>query len=292
MRNTTVIILLLAFLASCEKEINIDYHEVDPIVVIEGRVTNEGTVVQVRKTRSVNDSVHGTSLPGAGISIFDDGEEHRLAYDPDDGNYKAELKGTPGHTYRMDVEFEGRHYEATSTMPKPSSIISTDFYWFKILDERLLVDVMWAVDPEPEERNYYLYRVDRRSANPHISWRMQQRPYRWNVFDDRGTPPGRVYRDIHCMMEQTALDDKEDDWDQILYDGDIIMLQLLTIDQRAYEYFRSLTAGQNQGANPESNISGGCLGYFMAAGVTHADTVVFHRDEVVEYTEPEMSGFK
>ena len=39
MRNTTIIILLLAFLASCEKEISIDYHEVEPMVVIEGRVT-------------------------------------------------------------------------------------------------------------------------------------------------------------------------------------------------------------------------------------------------------------
>jgi hypothetical protein len=218
--------------------------------------------------------------------------EHRLTYDPQDGCYKTDLIGTPGHTYRMEVEFEGKHYEGVSTMPKPSSIISTDFFWLKMMDERLLVDVMWATDPEPEERNYFLYRVDRRTDNPHITKRMQQRAYRWNVFDDRGNPPGRVYRDIHCMMEQTAIDDKEDDWDQILYDGDTIMLQLFTIDLRAYDYFQSLIAGQSQGANPESNISGGALGYFMAAGVARADTVVFHLDEVVEYTAPEGSDIK
>ena len=103
MRNTTIIILLLAFLASCEKEINIDYHEVEPMVVIEGRVTNEGTMVQVRRSRSVTDSVHGQSLPGASVFIYDDGVEHRLAYDPLDGCYKTDLIGTPGHTYRMDV---------------------------------------------------------------------------------------------------------------------------------------------------------------------------------------------
>ena len=285
MRKMLTFAILLLLLTSCEKEIDIRYHEVEAMVVIEGRVTNEGTEVSVRRSRSVNDSVHGISLPGAAISVYDNGNEHVLAYDPTDGCYRSALKGVPGHTYRMTVDFEGGHYEASSTMPVPSTIISTDFYWLKMLGERLLVDVMWATDPDPEERNYFLYRVDRRSQNPHVTQKMQQRPYRWNVFDDRGNPPGRVYRDIHCMMEQTAIDDKEDDWDQILYDGDTVLLQLLTIDLPAYEYFRTLISGQGGGANPVSNITGGCLGYFMAAGVARADTVTFRLSEVPDYAE-------
>ena len=286
MRKSLALAALLLTLAACEREIDMQYHEIETMVVIEGRVTNEGTTVAVRRSRSVNDSVRGPSLPGAVISIADGAEVHRLDFDPSDGCYHAPLKGIPGHTYRLSVDFEGKHYEGSSTMPAPSAIISTDFYWLKMLDERLLVDVMWATDPSPDERNYFLYRVDRRSGHPHVTAKMQQRPYRWNVFDDRGNPPGRIYRDIHCMMEQTAIDDKEDDWDQILYDGDTIMLQLLTIDHTAYEYFRTLFSGQSGGANPVSNISGGCLGYFMAAGVAHADTIIFHRDDVMEYEVP------
>lgn len=286
MRKLLTISTLLLLLSSCEKEIDIDYHEIAPMVVIEGRVTNEGTEVSVRRSRSVTDSVQGVSLPGATISIYDNGEEHSLAYDTKDGCYRSNLKGAEGHNYRMTVDFEGIRYEASSTMPAPSSIISTDFYWFNILDERLLVDVLWATDPDPEQRNYFLYRIDRHSSNPHITKKMQRRAYRWNVFDDRGNPPGQIFRDIHCMMEQTALDDKEDDWDQILYDGDTIMTQLHTIDLPAYEYFRTLLSGQGEGANPISNISGGCLGYFMASSITHADTVVLHLDDVPEYDVP------
>ena len=115
---------------------------------------------------------------------------------------------------------------------------------------------------------------------------MQSRAYRWNVFDDRGNPPGRVFRDIHCMMEKTAIEDKEDDWDKILYDGDTITLQLMSIDLPAYDYFRTLISGQSAGANPVSNISGGCLGYFMASGITHADTVVLRLNEVTDYVVP------
>ena len=288
MRKLLTLFTSLLLLVSCEKEIDINYHEIEPIVVIEGRVTNEGTEVSVRHSRSVDDSVKSASLPGASISVFDEGEEHRLTYDSKDGCYRSDLKGTPGHSYRMTADFEGKHYEATSVMPAPSSIISTNFYWFKVLEERLLVDVMWATDPNPEERNYFMYRIDRHSSNPHITPKMQSRAYRWNVFDDRGNPPGRVVRDIHCVMERTVKDDKEEDWDQILYDGDTIMLQLMTIDLPAYEYFRTLFSGQGSGANPIGNISGGCLGYFMAAGITHADTVVFHLNDVTDFTATEQ----
>ncbi len=283
----TIAASLLLLLTSCEREIDIDYHEIAPMVVIEGRVTNEGTQVAVRWSRSVTDSVRGASQPGAKVVVFDNGEENTLAYDPKDGCYRSALKGIPGHTYRMEVDYEGKHYEASSTMPTPSLVISTDFYWLNMLDQRLLVDVMWATDPDPAERNYFLYRIDRRSAHPHITPRMQQKAYRWNVFDDRGNPPGRIYRDIHCMMEQTAIDDEEDNWEKILYDGDLIMLQLLTIDATAYEYFRTLISGQSGGANPKSNISGGCQGYFMAAGISRADTVVLHLDNVPDYEVPE-----
>jgi len=286
MKKLMTITTLLLLLVSCEKEIDIHYHEIDPMVVIEGRVNNEGTKVSVRRSRSVNDSVQGPSLPGAIISIHDNGVEHRLTYDPKDGCYRSDLIGVAGHNYRMTVDFEGKRYEASSTMPAHSNILSTNFYWFTIVDERLLVDVLWATDPDPEQRNYFLYRVDRHSSHPHITPKMQKRAYRWSVFDDRGNPPGMVFHDIHCMMERTALDDEEDNWEHILYDGDTIMIQLHTIDLPAYDYFRTLFAGQGQGANPINNVSGGCLGYFMASNITHADTVVLNLNEVKEFDLP------
>ncbi len=287
MRRIFAIAASLLLLVSCEKEIDIDYNEIDPIVVIEGRVTNEGMEVAVRRSRSVNDSVHGLSLPGAEVTIHADGVEEHLAYDKSDGCYRSLVKGVPGNTYRMTVDFEGKHYEASSTMPKLSTIITTGFYWLKVLDERMLVDVMWATDPNADERNYFHYRVDRISSHPHITDKMQQKPYRWNVFDDRGNPPGLVFRDIYCMAERTAEEDEEENWKNIIYEGDKLVLKLMTIDRTAYEYFRALSSGQSGGANPVSNISGGCLGYFMAAGVTHADTITYQHDKVVEYTVPE-----
>ncbi len=112
------------------------------------------------------------------------------------------------------------------------------------------------------------------------------------MFDDRGNPPGFVFRDIHCMMERTAEEDKEDDWDRILYAGDTITMQLMTIDQPTYDYFRTLISGQSGGANPISNITGGCLGYFTAASICRSDTLIYRPEEVLDATDyhPQFSG--
>ena len=44
-----------------------------------------------------------------------------------------------------------------------------------------------------------------------------------------------------------------------------------------------VTNQYGRGANPHSNISGGCLGFFAAESVSHTDTIVFYRDKVPNY---------
>ncbi len=293
MRGRTILpLFILLLFTACEKEIDFDYHEIDPLVVIEGRVTNEGSEVKITHSRSVNDSVQGKTLPGATVVITCDGHKETLSYHHADNCYKSSMKGQVGKTYQLSIDFDGEHYESISTMPAPAPIISTQFYWMKVLDERLLVNILWAADPHPDTRDYYYFRMDRRSSHPHALAKSKNHPkaYRWNVFDDRGNPPGLVYRDIHCMMERTAEEDEEDNWDRILYPGDTVTIQLMTIDQPTFDYFRTLNSGQGGGANPVSNISGGCLGYFTAASISRSDTLIYRPEEVqdaVDYLPPD-----
>ena len=195
-------LLCVLLFTACEKEIDFDYHEIAPLVVVEGRVTNEGTEVHIIKSRLVTDSVRGKTLPGATVVITCDGHQETLSYHPADDCYTSAMKGQAGKTYQLSIDFEGKHYESASTMPAPAPIISTQFYWMKVLEERLLVNVLWATDPRPDVRDYYYFRMDRRSSHPHVLAKIKNhpKPYRWNVFDDRGNPPGYVFRDIHCMM--------------------------------------------------------------------------------------------
>lgn len=277
--------LFLIALTACTKEIGFDYHEASPVLVIEGRVTNEGSEVHITRTRNMEDAVKSPCLTGAEVIITADGVEERLPFDPSTGSYRSPLCGTVGKTYHLEVMFEGRRYEATSTMPAPAPIKSATFLWQPVMKERLLAYEVWAADPEPDVRNYYWYRMDRRTATTRddISAYLSATAdaYRWNIFDDRGCPPGLIYRDVMCMSERVVDENEKENWKNILYEGDTITFSLMTIDRPTYDFFRSLRSGQSGGANPASNITGGdCLGYFTATSITHADTIRFSYSNV------------
>lgn len=283
MRKIIYIILTAMTLAACTKAIDFDFHEVEPIVVIEGRVTNEGTFVVITQSRSVTDSVHSRCMTGAVVSITTDDSTTILSYDAASDSYRSSMTGVAGKTYQLSVDFDGHHYEATSCMPASAPILSSGFFWMSMMDERMLVYELWAVDPDPSERSHYWYRIDRISHHPHFEGKTTTEPYRWGVLDDRGCPPGKVFIDMMCASEKKMDKDEEEDWKSILYDGDTITCQLMTITPTVYDYFRALRAGQRGGANPHSNITGGCLGYFLAGSITHTDTVVFNRNNVQEW---------
>ena len=284
MRNLYILLLLLLTL-SCQKEIELDYRDIEPVVSIEGRVTNEQVYVLITRTRSMNDSVKGRGIGGAVVTISSEDGTEQLVYDARDGYYRpaSGMKGMPGRTYRLDVTLDGHQYAASSTMPRQAPIVSTQFIWQSLLDNGMLMYEMWATDPEPDVRNYYWYRVDRRAKDPKVRQKQGTDAYRWSSFDDRGAINARIYRDIMCVNEEMmdGQDIEDDQLKSILFDGDTITLQLMTIDRAMFEYYQSLSVGQRMGANPISNISGGCLGYFAAGSVSHADTVIYNKNIIL-----------
>ena len=284
MRNLYILLLLLLTL-SCQKEIELDYRDIEPVVSIEGRVTNEQVYVLITRTRSMNDSVKGRGIGGAVVTISSEDGTEQLVYDARDGYYRpaSGMKGIPGRTYRLDVTLDGHQYAASSTMPRQAPIVSTQFIWQPLLDNGMLMYEMWATDPEPDVRNYYWYRVDRRAKDPKVRQKQGTDAYRWSSFDDRGAINARIYRDIMCVNEEMmdGQDIEDDQLKSILFDGDTITLQLMTIDRAMFEYYQSLSVGQRMGANPISNISGGCLGYFAAGSVSHADTVIYNKNIIL-----------
>ena len=284
MRNLYILLLLLLTL-SCQKEIELDYRDIEPVVSIEGRVTNEQVYVLITRTRSMNDSVKGRGIGGAVVTISSEDGTELLVYDARDGYYRpaSGMKGVPGRTYRLDVTLDGHQYAATSTMPRQAPIVSTQFIWQSLLDNGMLMYEMWASDPEPDVRNYYWYRVDRRAKDPKVRQKQGTDAYRWSSFDDRGAINARIYRDIMCVNEEMmdGQDIEDDQLKSILFDGDTITLQLMTIDRAMFEYYQSVSVGQRMGANPISNISGGCLGYFAAGSVSHADTVIYNKNIIL-----------
>lgn len=266
---------------ACKKEIDFDFNEIDPIVVIEGKVTNEGSTVVISKSHSVMTAERMHCLEGAVVTITGNGTTTPLQYDAEKDCYYSSLTGVPGVTYRLSVDFEGKHYGGTSQMQKQAPIISSEFMWMFMMNERMLSYEIWAEDPEPDQRNYYWARMVRESSHPHFAGQPQPQLYVWDSFDDRGCPPGKVFADMVTVSEQQMKDDEKDYWKWILYDGDRITVEMMTVDRTVHDYLRELKASQQgNGANPHSNITGGCLGYFVATSISRTDTIVFERDSL------------
>jgi hypothetical protein len=284
MRNI-FLLLIIIILASCQKEIDMDYHEVEPLLAIEGRVTNEGVYVLITRTRSMDDPDKGRGIDGATVTVSSDDAEERLVYDATDGRYHSPsgMKGVAGRAYRLKVTLDGRDYEAASVMPQQAAIVSTQFVWQPVLDNGVLMYEMWATDAEPDVRNYFLYRMERRATDPKVRQKQGSDAYRRSTFDDRGSMDGRIYRDIMCLNEEMmdGRDIEDDQLKQVVFDGDTIMLELMAIDRPTFEYYQSLSIGQRMGSNPKTNISGGCLGYFTAGNISRADTVVYYQDSII-----------
>lgn len=249
-------------LTSCQKEINMDFHTIDPLFVIEGRVTNEVAEVIITQTKDVTDTTKWEGWNEAIVTITDaDGHIEELEYWFDGWFHSLTgFVGQPGATYSLKVEIGDEVFTSTSTMNAAASLDQFYFRWLEVMNEKVVFCSLVMTDIADEE-NYYCYRVYRNGQS-----------YRWGVFHDRGNDGQEITTDIYCMTQKKADENKEEDWDDILYEGDQISVELQTIDRRTYDYLYSLALSESTHYNPIDNFSGGCLGYFAAYSTVREST--------------------
>ena len=73
--------LNLVLLSSCKKDIEIDYHQVDPIYVVEASVSNMGMEARISQTNNMDDNSTISDISNAKVVITgSDGTEEVLNY--------------------------------------------------------------------------------------------------------------------------------------------------------------------------------------------------------------------
>lgn len=254
--------LILLLLASCEKEIDIDYRSVDPIYVVEASVSNEGMKARVSQTQDMDDNSTTSDVTDARVVVKgSDGSEVTLTHQKY-GIYQSTVKGQVGVTYQIDVEVEGHHFTSTSTMPPMPKVNRFHFIWKKIMSERFLVGELLFQDI-PNEDNWYFSHIYRNNLG-----------FRWAVKRDDQNPNKELQQLFSIAREGSK--DKD-----MLVEGDKLHVELRAIDQRAYDYLYSMQIMDNTNTNPIRNFTGGCLGYFSAYSQEVVD-YIFHANEVEE----------
>ena len=234
-------------LLSCEKDIDLDYHQVDPLYVIEASISNEGTNVRISHTNNMDDNNGISDVTGTKVTLSDDkGNKWDIPYTRNGFHRMPSLKGVPGTTYYIDVEIEGKHYTSTSTMQKEPKMNSFRFVWMKVGSERICFGDL-KIQDIPNEDSWYYFHIYRNGVG-----------HRWAVMRDEQNP-NKELQQLFSFFHDGKTQEKNQ-----LNDGDELKILIRAIDQRSYDYLYSMQLMDNTGTNPMQNFTGGCLGYFTA----------------------------
>jgi hypothetical protein len=260
-RNIIISLLAAAFLYSCKKIVVLDLNDAAPQIVIQGEVTDSAGPYSVYINTSVNFYADNTfpALSGAVVKISDNNGLSDSLTETAPGVYTTHiLQGVPGNTYTLSVVAQNINYAASSTMPLPVPLDSVTFKTSGGFGQKHISAVVNFQDPAGI-KNYYQFVefINGVQFNKEIF-----------VFDDR-LSDGRY-------ISSTLRTDSS-----YLNPGDLLQVNMYSIDEHVYNYFFQLAQSSGVGAfnssaspaNPSSNISNGALGYF-SAHTTQSKTVI------------------
>jgi hypothetical protein len=244
---------------ACTNTITPNLNTSAPQLYIQGAISDTAGPYYVQITNSIGFYSPSTypGVSGAAISITDSttGLRDALTETTTTGIYVTHFltQGIPGHTYLLNVSLGGKTYAASSTMPMP---VPLDSVTFDFSDTSQLKAVANYQDP-PGIVNFYKYTM---TINGVVDKRFQ-------TFEDR-LSDGKYIRD---NIDADTGEVKR---------NDLVRLSLVGVDKPVYTYLHEAediaynNAGLVAPANPQSNITGGCLGYFSAQTVSNKSGTV------------------
>lgn len=253
-KNLSYLILALGFsFASCTKVIDVKLDDTEPVIVIEGNITDTvgPYMVRVSKTIDIDQDNNFPGVGGATVTITDDAGNSETLLEQSTGTYiGTTLQGVPGRTYTLTVATnDGNTYVASSTMPQKIQYDSLGLRTITDFAEDATYPVVYYRDP-PGQGNYY--RAVRYVNN---------------------IPDGELYIESDELIDgknrEAVLINQGPPEERNLNPGDIVTVEVQCIDKQMYDYLIELSEadGNSQAAtpaNPYGNISNSALGYFSA----------------------------
>ena len=250
------LIALIVFY-SCTKTITPHLNTVSSQLIIQGAISDTAGPYYVSIVNSV-DFYASNNYPGvSGASVIitnaTTGVRDSLR-EVSTGLYmtNAIVQGVPGNTYLLNVSLNGVTYKASSTMPRH---VNLDSVTFDFSDTTQIFARANYQDPAGIH-NFYKYGM---VINGIVD-------KRFLTFDDR-LSDGRYIRD------KVDADTGE------IKRFNTVQLNLVGVDSNVFTFLHEAeNVAYNNGslagpANPTSNISGGCLGYFSAQTVSNKTAI-------------------
>ncbi len=249
-KKIAYILITIITLASCESVIEPDLKDIESQLVIEGVITNEAGPYYVKLSKSTNFTTSSifNGVENAQVIITDDSGIIDTLTMSEPGIYiTSKITGTPNVNYTLKVIAEEKEYNSQCTMPSFTKLDTLLIFKQSLGATTIRFVNTFYTDPAGVE-NYYRYKTaENNKVKQGVSITNDQ-------FSD-----GIIAQNTVSVYPEIPGES---------HLGDTINVAFLCIDKSEYDYFFGLAqaSGGNGAvpANPKSNISGGCLGYFCA----------------------------
>ncbi|MBR6883989.1 MAG: DUF4249 domain-containing protein [Bacteroidales bacterium] len=273
------LIPLLLILCACTERIDIrsrsDYHD---YLAVEATLTDrpeDPQRITLSRTISYFHTEAQPMVSGASVKVNDVvfSEKEAGVYEAPEG-----WCGEMGVEYRLRIRLsDGNEYEAEATMPEPGFRMDAIDYAFAG-DKTLGLDSLWTVGVWGYEKDFDSYYLGTHAVNG-----FYQPMEMAKVTDDKFFNHNEVAGfPIEPLMQSEVLRKQYGDCFKYLETGDVITLELWTLEKGYYDYLLALTMNSvsiplftPQPANVPTNIRGEhVLGYFAVCPVSRASITV------------------
>ncbi len=254
-RLLTAVVLIMTS-AGCEKVLDIDYKDIDPLLVIEGSLDENGSEVRLTMTTPMDEPMDLTPVTDASVSIVDltTGVTENLSLDSS-GIFRGARAGEREHEYSLMVVRNGESFESKCSYPEPTEILSLEFSWIRMPYDHVAVLQVSFTDVSEKAGECYWVRLYRNGE-----------AYMWNLVTDAYADEG-VINDVFMTSRKNL--DKEDEA-TALRKGDVVRGTVTPISREMYDYLEAVSSDSN---GPAMYSGGFCLGYFLAAPVAGSEII-------------------
>jgi hypothetical protein len=238
--------LIITFLSSCEKVIDLELKDSEPVVVIYGDINDQtdNQYVRISRTYSFTEPNKFNAVTGARVIVTTQAGSVINYSEITPGVYQSpKFRGRTGVSYTLDVTVDGKKFTAVSTMPQKVILDSLNFREVSFFGKNSLHLVANFLDPKDIQNQYrYVLSVKSKVVEDVVSE---------DRFNDGNTVANTIYHELNDLEP-----------------GDDIELDLQCIDRNVYRYYYAFGQYLGEGgppvapANPPSNISNGALGIF------------------------------
>ncbi len=291
MKRIVFCIVTAVILSACEKNINFNLNNAEPVLVVDAQIENaQAPTVVLTKSLDYFSNISPQILSGsfvhnATVTISNGTLTHQLKeyavplgagytayyYGIDSANLATAFVGQFNKQYNLTIKAEGKDYLAKTTIPLLTKY--PDSVWFKVAplnpDTNKRVMMIKATDP-PGLGNYIRYFTKKNSGT--------FLPGSNSVFDD-AVIDGITYElQVDPGVDRNSTNSADSNF---FKRGDTVTLKLCNIDKPSYTFWSTWEFAQQSIGNPFSqpnkvigNINNGALGAFCGYAAWYKTLIV------------------